>query len=196
MAIKNVNEKPSKISLKKLYYALMTDEQNETYSEDIKVLEMPISLTQTPNFSEASLDAGDRVVDQEAQLDSVTIAGETADLPIEVQADWFGHKLSSAGGLIVNSNDTPRFLAIGYESGSKLVWFFKAKFKPGEEAANTRKKGETTYKTYPFSGEALPLSTGNIKHVVDTRNEGVTETPETFFASVQMPEEKTTVPTP
>lgn len=194
MTIKTVNEKPTKISLKKLYYALMTDEQAETYSEDVKVLEMPISLTQTPNFSEASLDAGDRVVDSEAQLDSVTIAGETADLPVEVQADWFGHKLSTVGGLIVNSNDKPRFMAIGYESGSKLVWFYKAKFKPGEEAVNTRKKGETAYKTYPFSGEALPLSTGEIKHVVDTSLDGVTEKPETFFATVQKPTEAVPLP--
>lgn len=192
MPVTAVNEKPQKISLKKLYYALMTDETAETHGA-VKVLSMPISLTQTPNFSEASLDAGDRVVDQEAQLDSITIAGETADLPTEVQADWFGHTLSDEGGLIVNSNDKPPFMAIGYESGSKLVWLYKAKFKPGEEANSTRKKGETAYKTYPFSGEAIPLSSGNIKHVVDTRDTGVTVTADTFFATVTKP---TVTPTP
>ncbi|BDH62308.1 hypothetical protein MTP04_24380 [Lysinibacillus sp. PLM2] len=190
MPVTTVNEKPQKISLKKLYYALMTDETTEAY-DAVKVLTMPISLTQTPNFSEASLDAGDRVVDQEAQLDSITIAGETADLPTEVQADWFGHTISSDGGLIVSNTDKPPFMAIGYESGSKLVWLYKAKFKPGEEANQTRRKGETSYKTYPFSGEAIPLTDGQIKHVVDTRDTGVTVTADTFFETVT----KATLPT-
>lgn len=193
MAVTTVNEKPQKISLKRIHYALMTNEQSETWG-DIKTLTMPISLTQTPNFSEASLDAGDRVVDQEAQLDSITLAGETADLPTAVQADWYGHKLSSEGGLITNSNDAPPFMAIGYESGSKLVWLFKVKLKPGEDANNTRKKGETSYKTYPFSGEAIPLIDGNVKHVIDTRDTGVTATAETFFATVKKPTDA--VPTP
>ena len=59
--------KTTKISLKRIHYALMTNEQTETWGE-VKTLTMPISMTLTPNFSEAHLDAGDRVVDQEAQL--------------------------------------------------------------------------------------------------------------------------------
>ncbi len=194
MAATTVNEKPQKISLKRIHYALMTDEQTEKWG-DVKTLTMPISLTLTPNFSEASLDAGDRVVDQEAQMDSITIAGETADLPTEVLVDWYGHKKSAEGGIITNSNDSPNAIAIGFESGSKLVWFFKAKLKPGEESNATRKKGETNYKLYPFSGEALPLIDGDIKHTVDTRDTGVTATAETFFATVTKPTESiTTMP--
>ena len=192
MTVTQVNERPQKISLKKLYYAIMTDEQAETW-DAVKVLTMPISLTLTPNFSEAVLDAGDRVVEQESQLDTVTIAGETADLPTEVQADWFGHQLSSDGGLIVNSNDKPNPIAIGFESGSKMTWFYKAKFNPGEETNQTRRKGETSYKVYPFNGEALPLADGIVKHTLDTRDESVSETPETFFAEVKKP---SAVPTP
>ncbi|MFJ7951281.1 major tail protein [Lysinibacillus sp. NPDC096418] len=188
-----VNEKPQKISLKRIHYALMTDAQTETWG-DVKTLTMPISLTLTPNFSEAHLDAGDRVVDQEAQLDSITIAGETADLPTEVLVDWYGHKKSAEGGVITNANDTPNAIAIGFESGSKLVWLLKAKLKPGEESNATRKKGETSYKVYPFGGEALPLIDGIIKHTVDTRDAGVTATAETFFTTVTKPSE--TVPTP
>jgi len=75
------------------------------------------------------------------------------------------------------------------------VWFFKAKLKPGEESNATRKKGETNYKVYPFAGEALPLIDGIIKHTVDTRDSGVTATPETFFSTVTKPTEPT-VPTP
>lgn len=192
MAATTVNEKPQKISLKRLHYALMTDDSTETYGE-VKTLTMPISLTLTPNFSEAHLDAGDRVVDQEAQLDSITVAGETADLPTEVLVDWYGHKMSDEGGIITNANDVPNAIAIGFESGSKLVWLYKAKLKPGEESNATRKKGETNYKIYPFSGEALPLIDGDIKHTVDTRDEGVTATPESFFATVAKPN---TTPTP
>ncbi len=193
MAATTVNEKPQKISLKRLHYALLTNESTETWG-DVKTLTMPISLTLTPNFSEASLDAGDRVVDQESQMDSITIAGETADLPTEVLVDWYGHKKSADGGIITNANDTPNAIAIGFESGSKLVWLLKAKLKPGEESNATRKKGETSYKTYPFSGEALPLIDGIIKHTVDMRDSGVTATAETFFASVKKPTDA--VPTP
>ena len=194
MAATTVNEKPQKISLKRIHYALMTDEQVETWG-DVNTLTMPISLTLTPNFSEAHLDAGDRVVDQEAQLDSITIAGETADLPTEVLVDWYGHKKSAEGGIITNANDTPNAIAVGFESGSKLVWLLKAKLKPGEESNATRKKGETSYKVYPFSGEALPLIEGIIKHTVDTRDPGVTVTAEIFFSEVKKPNEPT-VPTP
>jgi len=183
-----LNEKPQKLSLKRIHYALMTNEQTETWGE-VKTLTMPISMTLTPNFSEAHLDAGDRVVDQEAQLDSITIAGETADLPTEVLVDWYGHKKSAEGGIITNANDTPNPIAIGFESGSKLVWLVKAKLKLGEETNSTRKKGETSYKVYPFGGEALPLIDGVIKHTVDTRDAGVTVTAETFFASVAKPSE-------
>lgn len=186
MAPTTVKEKPQKISLKRLHYAIMTDEQAETYGE-VKTLTMPISLTLTPNFSEAHLDAGDRVVDQEAQLDSITIAGETADLPTEVLVDWYGHTVSDEGGIITNANDVPNPIALGFESGSKMVWLYKNKLKPGEESNATRKKGETNYKIYPFSGEALPLIDGNIKHTVDTRDDGVSATPETFFAAVAKP---------
>ena len=192
MTIQSVNEKPSKISLKQLFYAPMTDTQTPAWGA-VKTLTMPISLQQTPNFSEAHLDAGDRVVDQEAQLDSITLSGETADLPTEVLVDWYGHKMSADGGIIANANDVPNPIALGYQSGSKLVWFFNVKLKPGEESSATRKKGETNYKTYPFSGEVLPLTSGLIKHVVDTRDDGVTATQETFFAAVTIPTEATPV---
>ena len=47
---------------------------------------------------------------------------------------------SAEGGIITNANDTPNSIAIGFESGSKLVWLLKAKLKPGEETNTTRKK--------------------------------------------------------
>lgn len=49
MTATTVNEKPQKISLKRLHYALMTDEKAETHG-DVKTLTMPISLTLTPIY--------------------------------------------------------------------------------------------------------------------------------------------------
>ncbi|CEG28079.1 major tail protein [Bacillus sp. B-jedd] len=187
-----VKEKVQKVSLKRLHYAVMTDEATETHGE-VKTLTMPIELTLTPNFSEASFDAGDQVVANEVQFDTITIAGSVADLPTEVQADWYGHELSAEKGLIVNVNDNPNYLAVGFESGSKLVWLYKAKFKPTEEANATKRKGEITYKQSGFSGEAIPLEDGLLKYSVRTDDEGVTETASSFFASVKKPN---TVPAP
>lgn len=181
-------EKVQKVSLKKLHYAVMSDEVAETYGE-VKTLTMPIELTLTPNFSEAVFDAGDRVVANEVQLDTITVAGQVADLPTEVQADWYGHKLSEDKGLIMNTNDSPKYLAIGFESGTKLVWLYKAKFKPTEEANATKKKGETAFKQQGFSGEAIPLTDGTLKHTVRTDDTGVTVTAATFFATVKKPTE-------
>jgi phi13 family phage major tail protein len=181
-----VQEKVQKVSLKKLHYAIMTDETTEEHGE-VKTLTMPIELTLTPNFSEATFDAGDRVVANEVQLDTITIAGQVADLPTEVQADWYGHKLSDEKGLIMNANDTPNYLAIGFESGSKLVWLYKAKFKPTEESNATKKKGETAFKQSGFTGEAIPLEDGTLKYTVRTDDTGVTVTPTTFFATVKKP---------
>jgi phi13 family phage major tail protein len=179
-------EKVQKVSLKKLHYAVMTDEVAETHGV-VKTLTMPIELTLTPNISEAPFDAGDRVVANEVQFDTITIAGQVADLPTEVQADWYGHKLSDDKGLIMNANDAPQYLAIGFESGSKLVWLYKAKFKPSEESNATKKKGETAYKQYGFSGDAIPLEDGTLKYTVSTTDTGVTETATTFFATVKRP---------
>ena len=187
-----VQEKVQKISLKKIYYAVMTDETTEDYG-DVKTLTMPIELTLTPNISEAPFDAGDRVVANEVQFDTITIAGQVADLPTEVQANWYGHKLSDDKGLIMNANDAPNYLAIGFESGSQLVWLYKSKFKPTEESNATKKKGETAYKQYGFSGEAIPLEDGTLKYTVRTDDDGVTVTPATFFSEVTKP---TITPTP
>lgn len=187
-----IQEKVQKISLKKLHYAVMTDEVTETHGE-VKTLTMPIELTLTPNISEAPFDAGDRVVANEVQFDTITVAGQVADLPTEVQADWYGHELSDDKGLIMNANDAPKYLAVGFESGSKLVWLYKTKFKPTEETNTTKKKGETAYKQYGFSGEAIPLEDGTLKYTIRTDDTGVTETPTTFFASVKKP---TVTPTP
>ena len=181
-----VQEKVQKVSLKKLHYAVMTDEATETHGE-VKTLTMPIELTLTPNFSEATFDAGDQVVANEVQLDTITIAGQVADLPTEVQADWYGHTLSDEKGLITNVNDKPNYLAIGFESGSKLVWIYKAKFKESEEANATKKKGEIAYKQSGFSGEAIPLEDGLLKYSVRTDDTGVTVTATEFFTTVKKP---------
>lgn len=183
-----ITEKVQKVSLKRLHYAVMTDVDAETYGE-VKTLTMPIELGLTPNFSEAGFDAGDRQVAYENQLDSISVTGQLADLPTEVQADWYGHKKSADGGLIMGTADEAKYLAVGFESGSKLVWLFKAKFKPTEETNATKKKGETAFKQYGFSGEALPLIDGTVKHTVRTDDSGVTATAETFFATVGKPTE-------
>lgn len=189
-------EKVQKVSLKRLFYAVMTDEVEEKY-DAVKTLTMPIELTLTPNFAEGTFDAGDQVVDTEVKLDTISIAGQTADLPTEVQADWFGHKLSGEKGLIASANDMPNYIALGFHSGSKLVWIYKTKLRPTEETNTTKKKGEIAYKQSGFSGEAIPLIDGTIKYTVRTDDEGVTVAPETFFATVRKPTDTPeTPPTP
>src|SRR5690554_3271546 len=138
-----MNEKVQKMSLKKLYYAVMTDEMEETF-DAVKTLTMPIELTLTPNYAEATFDAGDQVVASDVQLDSITIAGQAADLPTQVQADWYGHEVSADGGIVTNVNDDAPYVAIGFESGSKLVWLYKNKLRATEETLNTKRKGEIT----------------------------------------------------
>lgn len=183
-----IQEKVQKVSLKKIHYAVMTDEVAETHGT-VKTLTMPIELGLTPNYSEAGFDAGDRQVAYENQLDSISIAGQLADLPTEVQEDWYGHKKSADGGLIISVEDQAKYVAIGFESGSKLVWLYKAKFKPTEETNTTKKKGETAFRQHGFAGEALPLATGIVRHTVRTDDTGVTVTADTFFATVKLPTE-------
>ena len=181
-----IQEKVQKISLKKIHYAVMTDEITEEHGE-VKTLTMSIELTLTPNFSEAGFDAGDRQVAYETQLDSITIAGQLADLPTAVMVDWYGHQMSDEGGVITNVNDEANYVAIGFESGAKIVWIYKSKFTPTEETNSTKVKGETTFKQTGFSGEALPLGDGLIRYTLRTDDENVTVTPETFFADVTKP---------
>lgn len=181
-----VVEKVQKVSLKKLYYANMTDEETETF-DAVKTLTMPIELTITPNYAEGTFDAGDKVVASETQLDTISFSAQMADLPTEVQADWFGHELSTEKGLIANVNDDPNYVAIGFESGSKLVWLYKTKMRPTEETNTTKRKGEIAYKQSGVTGEAIPLDNGILKYTVRTDDEGVTVAPDAFFSTVTMP---------
>ena len=181
-----VVEKVQKVSLKRLYYAKMTDEETETFDE-VKTLTMPIELTLSPNYAEGTFDAGDQVVATETQLDTISLSGQVADLPTETQADWFGHELSTEKGLIENVNDDSNYVAIGFESGSKLVWLYKTKLRPTEDTNATKRKGEITYKQSGISGEAIPLNSGTLKYTIRLDDEGVTATPETFFATVTLP---------
>ena len=181
-----MQEKVQKMSLKKLYYAVMNDEVTETFGE-VETLSMPIELTLTPNFAEATFDAGDQVVASDVQLDSITIAGQTADLPTQVQADWYGHEVSPSGGLVTNVNDVAPYVAIGFESGSKLVWLYKTRLRATEETNTTKRKGEIAYKQSGFSGETIPLKDGLLKYTVRTDDESVTTTPDLFFGTVTLP---------
>ncbi|GEM_PF-5818038 len=82
----------------------------------------------------------------------------SGEIKASIKHKWAVQRFKSAeGGIITNSNDSPNAIAIGFESGSKLVWFYKAKLKPGEESNATRKKGETNYKTYPSLFDDNPL---------------------------------------
>lgn len=187
-----IQERVQKVSFKKIHYALMTDEDAETYGP-IETMDMPISFGMAPNRSSAHLDAGDRVADTQSKLDSINITGELADLPTKVRADWFGHEISAEGGLIERTTDESPYIAIGLEGEDKLTWVYKIKLEPADDSYDTKKKGEAGYKTSTFTGEAIPLKDGLIRFPIRLSDPDVTETAETFFADVKKP---TSTPTP
>src|SRR5690606_20531342 len=66
-----------------------------------------------------------------------------ADLPLEVQADLFGHELTEDGILIRRANAVPPWVAVGYKTlksnGSyRYTWLAKGKFVEPEQSNQTK----------------------------------------------------------
>jgi phi13 family phage major tail protein len=136
-----------KIGVKNFHYAKLTSdsESGVKYESPVKVPGL-VTININPNPSVETLFADDAPFETAATTGQITAEISLADLPLDVQADLLGHTLDANGQLKVKADDTPPYVAIGFESlksnGSKrYVWLVKGKFSEPED--NNETKGDS-----------------------------------------------------
>ena len=173
--------------IKKLVYAIMTDEVLETYGT-VKSAPPLINIKVAPKVETATLYADNQEVETVTSIGDIAVDFETQDMPLEVQADFLGHTLdASTGTLMYNVNDQAPYLAIGYQrtkgnGKNRYVWLFKVKFQAMSEEGKTQ-EGKVTFQTPKVSGLAVANKNGDWKSVAD-EDSGTTPATVAFLATV------------
>ena len=141
---------------------------------DGKIIGKLMTVSQSAEIAEATLYADDHLVDSISEFKKGSMTIGTAGISDEDHAMLLGHKYTKTEGMILNANDNPPFVGVGYYTKAKDVnvspaetvfvakWYPKVKFKePNDDAAT---KGESVdYKTPTIEGTVFALENGDWK---------------------------------
>ena len=135
------------IGLDKLYYADITEDENgnETYGTP-KQLAKAISADLTVELNEATLYADDGQAEAVKEFKSGTLSLGVDDIGAETAAALVGATLDRNGVLISGSEDTAKYVAIGFRAKKangkyKYYWLYRVLF--GVPATNLATKGDS-----------------------------------------------------
>lgn len=135
------------IGLDKLFYADITedDKGNETYGKP-KQLAKAISADLSIELNEATLYADDGQAEAVKEFKGGTLSLGVDDIGHKVAADLVGAKLDSNGVLISGSEDTSKYVAVGFRAKKangkyKYYWLYRVLF--GVPATNLATKGDS-----------------------------------------------------
>lgn len=135
------------IGLDKLYYAKITEDENgnETYGKP-KQLAKAISADLSVELNEATLYADDGQSEAVKEFKSGTLSLGVDDIGQEVAADLVGATLDNKGVLISGSEDTSKYVAVGFRAKKangkyKYYWLYRVLF--GIPATNLATKGDS-----------------------------------------------------
>lgn len=161
--------------LEKVYYAVMTNEVEETYGE-VKELGDGIEIGVTPTENQTPLYAANKQVLVEKALGDIDLTFTIPAMSTEAQKDLFGMEEATEGGLIYKSNAIKPYIAIMFNKtldggAMEYVTLFKGKLNLSEDKAKTQ-EGQVEYQTAQYSGKFVPLKDGMWKHVVRSTDTG------------------------
>jgi phi13 family phage major tail protein len=138
------------IGLRNLVYCkLLTDPEEgagkATY-DAVKRIPGAITANVNPNASTDTLFADDGPYETAATVGQIALELNVADLPLEAQAELFGHTIDSRGILIRKAGDVPPWVAVGFKSLKsngkyRYTWLAKGKFSLPEQ--NNETKGDS-----------------------------------------------------
>lgn len=136
------NAKGVRVGMDKIHYAIMTDEETETYSTP-KPLPGAITGTVSPTTNNATLYADDQAWETATALGDVGIEINVADLPQESLADLLGATIDENGVMVQTAQDVAPYVAIGWRSMKsngkyRYFWYYKGRFQPNEESFQTK----------------------------------------------------------
>lgn len=192
--------KGATVGLDMLYYAVMTNEELETYAAPVRI-PGAIQATVTPTTNSATLYADDKADEVATSLGDIGFSLITKNLPTTALRDLLGHAIDSHGGLVRSASDNAPYVAIGYRrkmSNGKyrFNWLYKGKFQPEAQDAQT-KTDTPAFQTPTITATFVPRdSDGHWQYVVNDGDPGVTAAfLGTFFNNVVLPDADTTAPT-
>jgi phi13 family phage major tail protein len=166
----------STAGIKKLVYAIMTDEDTESYGS-VKAGPPLISFKSDAKSEMGKLYADNVVVESASVLGDIGVEFEAQDVPLEVQADWLGHTLDAGTGVLnYNAGDKAPYVAIGYQrvktnGKNRYVWLYKVKFSEISEEGKTQ-EDKPQFITPKISGTAVANKNGDWKKVADEDTKG------------------------
>lgn len=188
------------IGLDGIVYAVMNDEDLETYDTPVKI-PGAVQATITPTTNSTTFYADDKADEVATSLGDIAFALITKNLPVTALRDLLGHTIDSNGGLVRSSDDNAPYVAIGYRrkmSNGKYRynWIYKGKFQPEAQDAQT-KADTTSYQTPTINATFLPRDTDkHWQYVINEGDPGVTSGfLSTFFDNVVLPDADIVPPT-
>jgi phi13 family phage major tail protein len=188
------------IGLDMFHYAVMIDEDTETYSEPVHIPRL-MTANVSPIVNTANLSADDKIAETADAIVGANITIGLADIPHADQAALLGHTIDANGVLVRKGTDQAPYVAIGYRrrmaNGKyRYVWNYKGRFRPFEDNAET--KGETINFQTPSIQATFLLrdKDDQWQAVVNEGDEGFTDVvKEAWFDAVYETTADTTPPT-
>ena len=150
------------VGLDQLHYAIMDDEDLETYEAPVAI-PGTIMANIVPTTNSATLYADDKAWDVAMSLGDIALALNMADIPTADRAAWLGHTVDANGVLVRKDTDQAPYVAIGFRrklSNGKYryVWLLKGKFRAEEQNAAT-KTDTPTFQTPTINATFMPRDT-------------------------------------
>lgn len=178
-----------RMNVKNLVYAMLTsDSSTETVYGSVKNFADARQIQITPTVAKGEC-YGDGVKKKsDSKVTGYEITVDVNKAQVDVRADWFGHKLTSNGELIVNKDDKPGKFAFGYEieqseGHRELVWLFKCDAQPYAYTVQ-QTEGDIKYASDSIKLTAVCReSDGNFQLIGDTNNSTFTDTLANSFLS-------------
>ena len=175
-----------RLGVKSLYYAVMNDEDAETYATPVAV-EGVSNIDISANSGTSKFYADNTLHENIPYVSDFEITLEMAELDPETKADLLGNTLDASGVLTEKTTDNPPYVALGYKitksNGSDVyVWFYKGKFRVPDESIAT--EGETPEpQPDEIIGEFSALDDGRYKKYADEDAPGYVDVSSTWFTT-------------
>lgn len=148
-----------RVGFDKLYYAVMTDEDEETYDTPIRI-RGAVSATTSPTVNSETFYADDQADEVATSMGDIEFELGVKDLTAEEMADLLGATVDANGVLIQSSTDVAPYVALGFRSRKangkyRYFWLFKGKFQLSEEEYAT-KTDTPEFQTPTITGIFVP----------------------------------------
>lgn len=178
------------IGVRNPYIAIMNnpDVDEKDYAIPVK-LAKAVSLKLSPKVNSATLYADDGPAETASVIGEIDVELELDKITTDKQALILGNKIDSNGVLISSTDDTPPYLALGFQISTtgmnKYTWLYKGKFEQMDEDVKTQGE-KIDYQTPKAKATFLKRAVDNRwKASVVAGNAGVTQaTIDNWFKAV------------